>query len=58
MLKKISAGLLRSEPRYADLRVLFLSHAPRSMADRHYAAPDPALFTSAGGNATNQPMLM
>jgi hypothetical protein len=46
-LKKTSATRLRSEPRFADLRGYFLGHCGKSMADRSYSAPDPALFAEA-----------
>jgi integrase len=46
-LKKTSATLLRSQPRFADLRSYWLAHAPKSMSDRSYSAPDPALFAEA-----------
>lgn len=38
LLRKTSATLLRSQYLYAGIESLFLGHAPRSIADRHYAA--------------------
>lgn len=35
-LKKTSASLLRANPHFQGLEGLFLGHAPKSMADRHY----------------------
>jgi len=35
-LKKTSATLIRGNEKYASLESLFLSHAPQSMAHRHY----------------------
>jgi integrase len=45
--RKAAATRLRSNPKYRDLREHFLGHSPRSIADRHYAAPDQGLFTEA-----------
>ena len=46
-LKKTSATLLRGHPSYNGLEALFLDHAARSTADKHYAAVPTALFAEA-----------
>jgi integrase len=46
-LRKTSATLLRSNPKYADLRSHFLGHAPPRMDDRHYTPPSQPLFDEA-----------
>jgi integrase len=39
VMKKTSSSLLRTQNEYADLYWLFLGHSPKTIADRHYAAP-------------------
>ena len=46
-LKKTSASLIRSDPRYASLESLFLGHAPQSMSDKHYTVAPQALLDDA-----------
>jgi hypothetical protein len=46
-LRKTSASLLESHPVYGRLTTLFLGHSPRSLKDRHYAAPSQALLDEA-----------
>jgi integrase len=45
--RNTSATRLRANPKYADLRHHFLGHSGKSMADRHYAEVDQALFNEA-----------
>jgi integrase len=40
VFRKTSATRLNGERRFRDLRFLFLGHSARTVADRHYAAPD------------------
>jgi integrase len=46
-VRKMSATLLASHPTYGRFVSHFLGHSPRSIADRHYARPDQALFDQA-----------
>lgn len=46
-LKKTSATLLRDNEQFHGLEGLFLGHAPKSMADRHYTQPPKKLFDRA-----------
>ncbi len=46
-VRKMSATLLESHETYGRVTALFLGHAPRSMKDRHYAAPSQELLDSA-----------
>jgi len=46
-LKKTSASLLRNNPRFSSLESLFLGHAPRTMADKHYATVPQELLDEA-----------
>jgi integrase len=46
-LKKTSASLLRNNKGFSGMESLFLGHAPRSMADRHYAAVPQELLDQA-----------
>jgi integrase len=46
-LRKTSASLLESHPVYGRLTTLFLGHSPRSLKDRHYAAPSQPLLDEA-----------
>jgi len=44
LLRKTSASLLKSNKEFAGIEVLFLGHAPDTIADRHYAqAPQQTL---------------
>ena len=43
-LRKTSATLIKSEPKYRMLNELWLAHAPRSMADKHYNADDDTIL--------------
>lgn len=47
LLRKTSASLLESHEVYGRFTSLFLGHSPRSMKDRHYAAPPQELFDAA-----------
>jgi integrase len=47
LLRKTSASLLESHHTYGRLANLFLGLAPRSIKDRHYAAPPQALLDEA-----------
>jgi integrase len=42
--RKTSASLIKNEPRYRMLNELWLAHAPRSMADKHYNADDDTIL--------------
>jgi integrase len=46
-LRKTAATLLESHETYGRLTAHFLGHSPRSMKDRHYAAPPQELFDKA-----------
>ncbi len=46
-LRKLGATLLEKHETYGRLKVLFLGHSPKSVTDRHYAAPPQALFDAA-----------
>jgi integrase len=46
-LRSVSATLLQSHEVHARCVSLFLGHAPRTVADRHYAAPPQELFNQA-----------
>jgi integrase len=46
-LRKTGASLLNSHPVYGRLTDLYLGHAPKTMAERHYAAPPQELFDEA-----------
>jgi integrase len=46
-VRKMSATLLASHPTYGRFVAYFLGHAPRSIADRHYARTDQGLFDEA-----------
>jgi integrase len=43
-IRKTSASLIESHAEYGRYKSHFLGHSPRSVADRHYAAPSPELF--------------
>lgn len=47
MLKKTSVSLLEDDSRYSGLRQLFLDHAPRSVAERHYVGTPQKLLDEA-----------
>ncbi len=47
--RSISATLLESHPIYGRYKGHFLGHSPKSIADKHYAAPSPELFDQAVG---------
>jgi integrase len=47
LLRKTAATLLESHETYARFTSHFLGHSPRSIKDRHYAAPSRALFDAA-----------
>lgn len=47
LLRKTSASLLETMPEFARYATLFLGHAPRSIADRHYIAPSQVNFDEA-----------
>ena len=62
LLRNTSATLLRGNAKYTTLVDLFLGHAPRSMADKHYAAAPVELLAEAldwlageFGQSGNQP---
>ena len=42
--RKTSASLIKNEPRYRVLNELWLAHAPRSVADRHYNADEDTIL--------------
>ena len=44
LIRKTSASLIESQAQYGRYKSHFLGHSPRSIADRHYAAPSPELF--------------
>jgi hypothetical protein len=44
LLRKTSATLIESHELYGRYKHHFLGHSPRSIADRHYAAPSSDLF--------------
>ena len=43
-LRKTSATLIESQKEYGRYKSHFLGHSPRTLADRHYAAPSQELF--------------
>jgi hypothetical protein len=45
--RSIAATLLESHATYGRYKGHFLGHAPKSIADKHYAAPSPELFDQA-----------
>lgn len=45
--RSIAATLLESHETYGRYKGHFLGHSPKSIADKHYAAPSPALFDQA-----------
>jgi integrase len=47
LLRKTGASLLESHEVYGRLVSMYLGHSPRSMKDKHYAAPSQALFDEA-----------
>lgn len=47
LLRKTSASLLEGHEVYGRFVSLFLGHSPRSMKDKHYAAPPQQLFDDA-----------
>jgi integrase len=47
LLRKTTATLLESHETYGRCTSLYLGHVPRSMADKHYAAPAQELFDRA-----------
>jgi integrase len=47
LLRKTSASLLESHETYGRFTSLFLGHSPKSIKDRHYAAPPQELFDAA-----------
>ena len=47
LLRKTSANLLKSNPRFASLADYFLGHAPRSVGEKHYYEPSRDLFDEA-----------
>ncbi|MBY0588852.1 site-specific integrase [bacterium] len=44
LLRKTSASILESHSNYGRYKHHFLGHSPRSIADKHYAAPSDTLF--------------
>lgn len=46
-LRKTSSTLLKSHPVHRDVVQMWLGHAPRTMADKHYAAPSQKQFDAA-----------
>jgi integrase len=46
-LRKLGATLLESQRDYGRFKSYFLGHSPRTVADRHYAAPSQELFDEA-----------
>jgi integrase len=46
-LRSVAATLLQSHPIFGRCVSLFLGHSPRTVADRHYAAPPQQLFNEA-----------
>jgi integrase len=44
LIRKTSASLIESHKEYGRYKSHFLGHSPRSVADRHYAAPSQPLF--------------
>jgi integrase len=47
VFRKTSATRLKAEPKYRDLRLYFLGHSARNIADKHYAAESQALLGEA-----------
>ncbi len=47
LFRKTSSTLLKSSPRYRDLRDCFLGHGAKSMADRHDSAEGQEWFNEA-----------
>lgn len=45
--RSVAATLLESHPTYGRYKGHFLGHSPKSIADKHYAAPSPELFDQA-----------
>ena len=45
--RSIAATLLESHETYGRYKGHFLGHSPKSIADKHYAAPSPELFDQA-----------
>lgn len=43
-IRKTSASFIEGHPHYGRYKDQFLGHSPRSIADRHYAAPSSELF--------------
>lgn len=46
-LRKLGATILEGHENYGRFKVLFLGHSPKSVADKHYAAPSQELFDRA-----------
>jgi integrase len=44
LIRKTSASLIESHKEYGRYKSHFLGHSPRTIADRHYAAPSVELF--------------
>jgi hypothetical protein len=44
LFRKTSATIIESHEHFGRYVGYFLGHAPRSLAERHYAAPSPELF--------------
>jgi integrase len=44
LIRKTSASLIEGHPEYGRYKSHFLGHSPRTVADRHYAAPSTELF--------------
>jgi hypothetical protein len=44
LLRKTSATLIESHKEYGRYKTHFLGHSPKSIADKHYAAPSVELF--------------
>ena len=47
LLRKTAATMLESHPVYGRYTSHFLGHSPRSIKDKHYAAPSQELFDEA-----------
>ena len=47
LIRKTSATLLKSGKQFSGVEAVFLGHAPRSVADRHYAQVPQALLDAA-----------
>jgi integrase len=43
-LRRTTASLIKNEPKFRTLNELWLGHAPRSMADKHYNADDDTIL--------------